>query len=57
MRNILIFVMNSVLNFVPMVFLLGGGECYLVTVDLDSFSARTCIFILLDEQRHLVGHF
>ena len=49
--------MNSVLYLVLMVFLLGGGECYLVTVDFDSFSGRTCIFILLDEQRHLVGHF
>ncbi len=57
MTNISIFVMNSVLNLVPMVFLLGGGECYLVTVDFDLFSGRTCIFILLDEQRHLVGHF
>jgi len=49
--------MNSVLYLVSMVFLLGGGECYLVTVDFDSFSGRTCILILLDEQRHLVGHF
>jgi hypothetical protein len=49
--------MNSVLYLVLMVFLLGGGECYLVTVDFDSFSERTCIFILLDEQRHLVRHF
>ncbi len=57
MRNILIFVMNSVLYFVLMVFLLGGGECYLGTVVFDSFSGCTCILILLDEQRHLVGHF
>ena len=49
--------MNSVLYLVSMVFLLGGGECYLVTGDFDSFSGRTCILILLDEQRHLVGHF
>ncbi len=49
--------MNSVLYLVSMVFLLGGGECYLVTVDFDSFSGRSCILILLDEQRHLVGHF
>ncbi len=40
-----------------MVFLLGGGECYLVTVDFDLFSGRTCMLILLDEQRHLVGRF
>ncbi len=49
--------MNSVLYLVSMVFLLGGGQCYLVTVDFDSFSGRTCILMLLDEQRHLVGHF
>ena len=30
-----------------MVFLLGGGECYLVTVDFDLFSGRTCIFVML----------
>jgi hypothetical protein len=40
-----------------MVFLLGGGERYLVTVDFNSSSGRTCTFILLDEQRHLVRHF
>ena len=51
------FVSNSVLYPVLVVFLLGGGECYLVTVDFDSFSGRTCIPIMLDEQRHLVGHF
>ncbi len=51
------FVSNSVLYLVLVVFLLGGGECYLVTVDFDSFSGRTCILILLDEQRHLVGRF
>ncbi len=51
------FVSNSVLYFVLMVFLLGGGECYLVTVNFDSFSGRTCTPILLDEQRHLVGRF
>ncbi len=51
------FVSISVLYPVLVVFLLGGGECYLVTVDFDSFSVRTCIPILLDEQRHLVGRF
>jgi hypothetical protein len=51
------FVSNSVLYLVLVVFLLGGGECYLVTVDIDSFSGRTCILILLDEQRHLVWRF
>ncbi len=50
-------VSNSVLYLVLVVFLLGGGECYLVTVNFDSFSRRTCIPILLDEQRHLVGRF
>jgi hypothetical protein len=49
--------MNSVLNLVLVVFLVGGGECYLFTVDFDSFSGRTCILISLDEQRHLVGQF
>jgi hypothetical protein len=49
--------MNSVLYLVLMVFLLGGGECYLGTVVFDSFSGCTCILILLEEQRHLVGHF
>jgi hypothetical protein len=43
------FVSNSVLYLVLVVFLLGGGECYLVTVDFDSFSGCTCIPILLDE--------
>jgi hypothetical protein len=51
------FVSNSVLYLVLVVFLFGGGEYYLVTVDFDSFSGRTCILILLDEQRHLVGRF
>ncbi len=51
------FVSTSVLYLVLVVFLLGGGECYLVTVDFDSFSLRTCIPILPDEQRHLVGRF
>ncbi len=51
------FVSNSVFYPVLVVFLLGGGECYLVTVDFDLFSGRTCIPILLDEQRHLVGRF
>jgi len=32
------FALNSVLYLVLVVFLLGGGECYLVTVDFDSFS-------------------
>ncbi len=49
------FVSNFVLYLVLVVFLLGGGECYLVTVDFDLFSGRTCIPIMLDEQRHLVG--
>jgi hypothetical protein len=31
------FVSISVLYLVLVVFLLGGGECYLVTVDFDSF--------------------
>jgi len=48
---------DSVLYLILVVVLLGGGECYLVTVDFDSFSGRTCIPILLDEQRHLVGRF
>ena len=47
-------VLNSVLYLVLVVFLLGGGECYLVSVDFDLFSWRTCILILLDEQRHLL---
>ncbi len=51
------FVSNSVLYLVLVVFLSGGGECYLVAVDFDSFSGRTCILILLDEQRHLGGGF
>ncbi len=51
------FVLISVLYLVLVVFLLGGGECYLVTVDFDSFYGRTCILILLDEQRHLVWRF
>ncbi len=54
---IALFVSNSVLYLVLVVFLLGGGECYLVTVNFDSFSGCTCIPILLDEQRHLVGRF
>ncbi len=54
---IISFVSNFVLYLVLVVFLLGGGECYLVTVDFDSFSGRTCIPIMLDEQRHLVGRF
>jgi hypothetical protein len=55
--NYSIIVSNSVLYLVLVVFLLGGEECYLVIVDFDSFSVRTCIPILLDEQRHLVGRF
>jgi len=51
------FVSNSVLYLVLVVFLLGGGECYFVTVDFDSFYGRTCMLILLDEQRHLVWRF
>ncbi len=51
------FVSNSVLYLVLVVFLSGGGEFYLVTVDFDSFSRSTCIPILLDEQRHLVRRF
>ena len=51
------FVSHFALFLVPVVFLLGGGECYLVTFNFDSFSGRTCILILLDEQRHLVGRF
>ena len=51
------FVSNSVLYLVLVVFLSSGGECYLVTVNFDSFSGRTCILILLDEQRHLVLRF
>ena len=51
------FVSNFVLYLVLVVFLLGGGECYLVTVDFDSFYGRTCMLILLDEQRHLVWRF
>ncbi len=50
-------VLNSVLYLVLVVFLSGGGGSYLVTVDFDSFSGRTCILILLDEQRHLVWRF
>ncbi len=46
---IALFVSNSVLFLILVVFLLGGGECYLVTVDFDSFSGRTCIPILLDK--------
>jgi hypothetical protein len=42
------FVSNSVLHLFLLVFLLGGGECYLVIVNFDSFSVRTCIPILLD---------
>ncbi len=42
------FVLTSVLYLVLVVFLLGGGECYLVTVDFDFFFVRTCILILLD---------
>ena len=38
-------------------FLFRVGGCYAVTVDFDLFSGRTCIPILLDEQRHLVGRF
>ena len=56
-RFIASFVSNSVLYLVLVVFLLGGGKCCLVTVDFDSFSGCTCIPILLDEQRHLVGRF
>jgi hypothetical protein len=48
-RFIASFVSNSVLYLVLLVFLLGGGECYLVTIDFDSFSWRTCILMLLDE--------
>ena len=51
------FVSNFVLYLVLVVFLLGGGECYFVTVDFDSFYGRICILILLDEQRHLVWRF
>ncbi len=51
------FVSNFVLYLVLVVFLSGGGECYLVIVNFDSFSGRTCIPILLDEQRHLVWRF
>ncbi len=51
------FVSNSVLHLVLVVFLLGGGECYLFAIDSDSFSGRTCIPILRDEQRHLGGRF
>ncbi len=51
------FVSNFVMYLVLVVFLSGGGECYLVVVNFDSFSGRTCIPILLDEQRHLVGRF
>ncbi len=43
--------------FPPMLFLFSVGGCYAVIVDFDSFSGRTCIFVMLDEQRHLVGHF
>ncbi len=43
------FVSNSVLHLVLLVFLLGGGECYLVTVNFDSFPGRTFIPILPDE--------
>ncbi len=42
---------------VLIVFLVSVRGCYSVTVDFDLFSGRTCIFILLDEQRHLLGHF
>jgi hypothetical protein len=49
--------MNSGFESVPLLFLFRVGGCYFVNVDLDSFSGRTCIFMLLDEQRHLVGHF
>ena len=34
---IALFVSNSVLYLILVVFLLGGGECYLVTVDLTRF--------------------
>ncbi len=43
--------------FPPMLFLFRVGGCYAVTVDFDLLSGRTCIFILLDEQGHLVGRF
>ncbi len=48
---------ESCFVFPPMLFLFRVGGCYAVTVDFDLLSGRTCIFILLDEQRHLVGHF
>ncbi len=53
--NIICF--ESCFVFPPMLFLFRVGGCYAVTVDFDLFSGRTCILILLDEQRHLVGRF
>ncbi len=41
------FVSISVLYLVLVVFMLGGGECYLVTVNFYSFSGRTCILMYI----------
>ena len=53
--NIICF--ESCLVFPPMLFLFRVGGCYVVIFDFDLFPGRTCIFVMLDEQRHLVGHF
>ncbi len=37
--------------------LVGRGRLLSCYRDFDLFSGRTCILIMFDEQRHLVGHF
>ncbi len=55
--NYSIICFESCLIFPPMLFLFRVRGCYAVIVDFDSFSGHACILIMLDEQRHLVGHF
>ena len=54
-HNIICF--ESCLVFPPMLFLFRVRGCYAVNVDFDSFLGCACIFIMLDEQGHLLGYF
>jgi len=54
-HNIICF--ESCLVFPPMLFLFRVRGCYAVIVDFDSFLGCACIFIMLDEQGHLLGYF